>query len=152
MLPRAASRVVPVKLSGSFALFSCGRCGRSYANPLGHVCTVRMDRRTPPRKTRLAVRATVTRRCPRCDKPAANPLTHVCVVGSDWKRRKAAAAKRRKAAARASVPRHLYQSCRDKDCKRLPCVAWKEGREEGFAEGEESGYAKGYAAGAKSCG
>ena len=61
-----------MKLKARFALFRCGRCNRSYANPLGHACMVRMDRKTPVRKTRFAVKATVTRTCPKCRKPANN--------------------------------------------------------------------------------
>lgn len=145
-----------MKLKVNFGLFRCGRCRKSYANPLGHSCVIRMDRKAPIGTTKVRPKLSGSVTCDRCGKPFGNPLTHVCTVKSDFKRRKAAHAKaqaaaRRKAAA-AARPKHLYRQCRDGDCKRLPCVAWKEALEIGLAEGEEAGYAKGYSAGVASCG
>jgi hypothetical protein len=138
-----------MKLSARFALFHCGRCGRDYASPLGHLCVVRMDRKTPVGKTRLAPSAGVSATC-KCGKPLGNPLTHVCVGGSDFKRRKAAAAK----AAKAARPKHLYQACHDEECSRIPCEAFREGRAEGYqnghADGSAAGFDAGFAAGAAS--
>lgn len=137
-----------MKLKLKLALFHCGRCGKDFSSLLGHACVVR---RPAARGTTVAVRASVTPLCGACGKPAGNPLTHVCVIRTDFKRRKKAAAKKAAAAKRAAAPKHLYQSCQDKDCKRMPCAAFREGREEGRIEGEETGYAKGYAAGVRSC-
>jgi hypothetical protein len=139
-----------VKLSARFALFHCGRCKKDYANPLGHMCTVRMDRTTPVGKTRVAPKVSVSASCSDCGKPKGNPLTHVCVTGSDFKRRKAAAAR----AAKAARPKHLYQACHDEDCERIPCEAFREGRAEGYqnghADGSAAGFDAGFAAGAAS--
>ncbi|HTW00237.1 MAG TPA: hypothetical protein VMF87_08035 [Streptosporangiaceae bacterium] len=44
-------------------------------------------------------------------------------------------------------PAHDYARCRDKDCERLACQAWREGRAEGFEDGYEDGYADGIEAG-----
>jgi hypothetical protein len=52
-----------------------------------------------------------------------------------------AAARRAKKAAR---PVHLYEACRDTDCQRLACRAFKEGREEGHREGYRDGHQDGY--------
>jgi hypothetical protein len=41
---------VPWKPKVKVSLVKCGRCGRSYNNPLTHVCVVRMDRRKAARK------------------------------------------------------------------------------------------------------
>jgi len=131
-----------VKLRASFALFRCGRCNRTYANPLGHMCVVRMDRKSPVRKTTVAPKADLSAGCGTCGKPMGNPLTHVCVIRSDFKKRKAAAAKRT-----AVKPRHLYQSCRDDDCQRVPCTAFRDGRAEGYQDGYSDGEAAGYRAG-----
>jgi hypothetical protein len=38
---------------------------------------------------------------------------------------------------------HRYTSCRDRDCERLPCLAYREG----YSDGHEDGWAEGYAAG-----
>jgi hypothetical protein len=36
---------------------------------------------------------------------------------------------------------HAYQSCRDSDCPRLACRAWKDGHEAGYQTGFEDGIA-----------
>lgn len=121
------------------ALFRCGRCGKPYSNPLAHVCVTRIGRR----QRRTTFRPRVTRDCPKCKRPAPNPVTHVCKVRTDF-RRKAAAAKKSRAADRrrqaASVakvgrarvggpgkPKHDYRSCKDQDCPRVACVAYRDG-------------------------
>jgi hypothetical protein len=124
------------------SLAKCGRCGKPYTNPLTHVCVTRIGRR--PAKTRIRPR--VTRDCPKCKRPVTNPLTHVCKVRTDFrkrlaaeKKRKAAAkrAKARKAAAakrarsRPAAQKHDYRACRDVECTRSACVAFKEGFEFG---------------------
>jgi len=144
-----------MKLAARFALFHCGRCGKDYLNPLGHMCVARMDLRTPVRRTTVAPKAVLSLGdCTTCRKPIGNPLTHVCAPKSDFRRRKAAAAK----AARPARPPHLYQACRDRECERIPCVAFREGQAEGYlagyADGSASGYDAGFAAGqaSVSCG
>ena len=42
---------------------------------------------------------------------------------------------------------HLYQTCRDEDCPRQYCRAYKDGYEAGFEEGYAVGFGAGYAAG-----
>ncbi|MQA87260.1 MAG: hypothetical protein GEV03_22185 [Streptosporangiales bacterium] len=82
-------------------VFRCGRCGKRYANPLTHVCVVRMDRKRRPGKTRVKPKVTLT--CGTCGKPYTNPLTHRCTVRTDYKKRRAAqrhAERRREKAAR----------------------------------------------------
>jgi len=51
-----------------------------------------------------------------------------------------------------TAPQHRYQSCRDGDCERAACMAWREGRAEGYDEGHEDGYREGFADGAASAG
>ena len=132
-----------MKLKISGALFHCRRCRKSYSSPLGHVC---VTRNAAARGGRLAPKVTVTANCSTCGKPAGNPLTHVCAPKSDFKRRLAAS---KKAAAKtgAAKPKHLYQSCRDKDCERVACEAYREGRDEGYREGFAEGYDTGFEAG-----
>jgi len=133
-----------VKLKISGGLFRCGRCRKSYSNPLGHVCAVRMDRRTPVGTTRLAPKVSVAGRCGSCGQPRNNPLTHVCPPRSDFRKRKAAAKRK------AKSPPHLYESCRDEDCRRIPCAAYRAGKAEGIEEGTAASYEAGFAAGAAS--
>jgi hypothetical protein len=78
------------------SMFRCGRCGRRYANPLTHTCITRAGSRRKPRRTRIAPQASLT--CGTCGKPYANPVTHVCTVRTDFRSRKAAAARARKRA------------------------------------------------------
>lgn len=84
-----------LRLSGS--LFTCGRCGKGYSSPLGHVC---VSNKATPRKVSVRPRLTLSAGdCTRCGKPLRNPLTHVCANTGDFARRRrraAAAAKRAK--------------------------------------------------------
>jgi hypothetical protein len=135
------------KLTIKAGLIRCGRCGRRYTNPLAHVCAGRGKGRT---RVRPAASASV--KCPRCGKAYANPLTHVCASKpGDFRRRAAAAEKRRKAeaaarrkaeaAARRKARRgqqHDYATCRDKDCQRVACDAYKAGYDDGFGDGLEA--------------
>ena len=132
-----------MKLKVNAALFHCRRCRKSYSSPLGHVC---VTRNAAARGGRLAPKVTVDRTCA-CGKPAGNPLTHVCAPKSDFRRQLAAS---KKAAAKSSAsakPKHLYQSCRDDDCERVACEAFREGRAEGYRDGYDEGSAADYAAG-----
>lgn len=117
-------------------IVKCGRCGK----PRGvfHVCVTRMGRR--PGRTRIRPR--ITRDCPKCRRPVTNPLTHVCKTQTSFKRKAAAAKKsraqdrRRQAASVAKVgraragggkQRHDYRTCKDQDCARVACVAYRDG-------------------------
>lgn len=35
--------------------------------------------------------------------------------------------------------KHTYASCRDKECRRLACVAYKEGYRDGYEDGYSAG-------------
>lgn len=117
------------KLSGS--LIHCTRCGKP--GGLFHTCVVK---RAGGRQ-RWKPQASVTTKCGKCGKTYSNPLTHTCVIKTDWKkRRKAAAAKPKRA-------QHSYSACRDGDCERMGCVAYKEGLEDGYEDGFADGVASG---------
>ena len=47
---------------------------------------------------------------------------------------------------------HHYRTCRDQDCPRLACQAYREGRQDGWHDGYDAGWPEGYAAGAASAG
>jgi hypothetical protein len=81
------------------SVFRCGRCGKRYTNPIRHTCIVRMGRRRPPRRPRIAPQA--SRTCTRCGKAYANPFTHTCTVRTDFRQRTRAAARARQRAATA---------------------------------------------------
>jgi hypothetical protein len=106
----------------------CGKCGKRRG--LAHVCMVRRA----SGRTRVKAPSVSLATCPRCGKPYANPFTHACTVKTDFKRRSAAAAKRAKAAApKHQAPKHDYRTCRDTDCQRYACVAYRDGYDNGFA-------------------
>lgn len=119
-------------------LGTCGRCGGALGNPLRHVCVTRADRPRRRRRTRIRPRVTVTRKCGTCGKQVSNPFTHTCTVKGDF-RKKLAASKRTSRPGRKprrvtvygadGKPRgtHLYTACRDMDCQRQACVAFREG-------------------------
>ena len=170
---------MPVKLRFSGQLFRCGRCRKSYSNPLGHVRV--SSRRTGRRRLKPRARLSLAV-CGNCGKEYSNPLGHVCVVKSGLRKRKAAAKRsaatearrekaraararevaarrkrreketaarqarraredearrRRKAAERPAAPgngrAHDWRNCRDHDCERPACEAYREG----IADGEE---------------
>ena len=124
----------------------CGRCGKPRTG-LRHDCVSNSKRKA-------TVKPAITfGTCGKCRKPIGNPLTHTCAPNSDFKRRKARAAKRAKAREREKArqkrqaDKHDYQTCRDDDCPRSLCVAYKTGWKHGYREGFKDGYGAGYGAG-----
>jgi hypothetical protein len=110
----------------------CGRCGKP-RGLLSHVCVSNSRRRA------TLVPEFSFGTCPKCKRQVGNPLTHVCHPRSDFKRRKARAARQ--------AEKHDYQACSDKDCPRPLCAAYRTGYKTGYAEGEADGFGAGYAAG-----
>lgn len=166
-----------MKLRLGFALFHCGRCKTSHSNPLGHVCKVRNPRGKVTARPKLTLSAGDCTGCgkplgnpfthvcsnagdfrKRRNKAAAAAKrakvnARVAGVRATERRRanervaKARAKAKGKSPARKPAERHDYHACRDKDCQRVACQAWKEGLAEGYEEGAEAGYERGYAAG-----
>lgn len=111
----------------SVSMARCGQCGKRYSNPLTHVC-VNPRGRGP----RLQVRPRVSYDCPVCERPVTNPLTHVCKVRTDFRRRLADRKRQeKKPRPQPQQQQHDYRSCRDPDCQRRMCAAYREG----FADG-----------------
>jgi hypothetical protein len=129
----------------------CGKCGKR-AWPL-HTCMVRRANG----KTRLKAPKITLVRCPGCGKDV-NPFTHTCRPrAGDFKRRKAAherverkrkaaeqrrarqaeAARRRAQGGPQRRPGHDYHSCREADCNRALCRAYREGIERGMEAARE---------------
>lgn len=77
-------------------------------------------------------------RCGTCGKEIKNPLTHACAVKTDFKRRKKAAQKQGRKQGRRG---HNYRTCRDEDCGRPACEAYREGYELGWDDGSRAGQA-----------
>jgi len=131
-------------------LGTCGRCGGKLGNPLTHVCVTRMDR--PPRRrkrTKIRPKVSVAVKCGTCGRPYANPLTHVCTVKASPRRKLATAARpakpgprrpRRVTVARpGGQPQHpAPAACRDGDCQRRTCTAYRDGYADGLADGQEA--------------
>jgi len=120
--------LMPLRLRVTSPVY-CGKCGKRRG--LAHVCMVRR----PDGRTRLKAPSVSLATCPRCGRQYANPFTHVCPPRrGDFKRRKASAAKRAKTAApKRQAPQHQYQTCRDTDCQRYACVAYRDGYDNGAA-------------------
>ena len=137
---------------------TCGRCGKP-RTAIRHDCVVSSGRAAGRRAT-LKPQVTFGK-CATCKKPVGNPLTHVCKPKSDFKASKSRAAKKAKAAERAKARKkrqaeqHPFESCRDDQCKRPQCVAyragWHEGHFQGFDEGYRAGYTAGFQDGLASC-
>lgn len=97
---------------------TCGTCGRRYANPFTHTCTVKTDYK---KRKRQQVRKAATAERRKRRKAAAA--------------RRKAAAKARKSAARTRPrrprpPAHDYRTCRDQECERYGCRAYRQGIED----------------------
>jgi histone H1/5 len=127
----------------------CPACHKRYTNPLTHVCTVKTDykKRVAAEKRRQATEArrkaaAEKRRRARERKAATRARQREAArvrrkAAAD--RRKAAAAARRKGPARTrsrpAQPKHDFRTCRDGECERYACVAYKEGYEDGYPDG-----------------
>jgi hypothetical protein len=90
---------------------------------------VRQKIRTP---ARAALRRATRRWCPECQKHA--DLFHICAPKPDFGRRRAQQERdRRRRGKAAGTPRerrpHDYRACRDGDCQRQVCIAFREGRQ-----------------------
>ncbi len=164
---RATIRVRPV-------LGGCSRCGKQYGgrngNPLTHVCRPRAGdfrKRKTAYRRKVQAAARVKARTAGRDKQSAKiaavrererqrSRAQIARLKASYELRltaaKAKAGQQHKSPARPRRPPHEYQSCRDKDCQRPVCVAFKEGYRdghrdgyrEGFEQGWQQGYAKGY--------
>jgi hypothetical protein len=138
---------MPLRLRATSPVY-CGKCGRRRG--LMHVCVVRRANG----RTRIKAPGISLATCSRCGQDYANPFTHTCPSRpGDFKRRKAAAeraerkrkaeqlrqrrreerARRREAGGPVPTARHLPQTCRDEDCQRRACVAYRLG----FADGRD---------------
>jgi hypothetical protein len=110
---------------------TCSKCGKRMGSPLRHVCATKTDFRK--RKAKAKRDAATAKRREKRKAAAARKRARVA------ERRKAAAARRRKGRQAPAKPRHDYQTCREDDCQRQACQAWREGRKEGFGEGYQEG-------------
>lgn len=134
------------------ALFQCGRCRKAYSNPLGHECAGGGDfakRRRREKAGERRARETAARQARRQKEADARRARRKREDDARRARRakenEAAAERKRKPSARPRRPAHPYESCRDADCQRVACEAWREGHGQGYAEGEAAGYAAGVA-------
>ena len=117
----------------------CGRCGKRRG--LLHTCIVKRE----SGRTRVKAPKVMLASCPNCGKPYANPFTHVCTSRrGDYRRRKATAAKRATAARpKLQRPQHDYATCRDADCHRYACIAFRDGYDRGSADAQAMAEARG---------
>ena len=112
-------------------LFTCGSCGKSYSNPLGHVCTggggLRRKRAAYEKQQKAAgqrARETAARQARRAREDDARKTRRQREEDARRARREkeaaTAKARRTKTAAprRAGRPAHDYARCRDHDCQR----------------------------------
>ena len=130
---------------------TCGRCGKRAD---GHPARLRVATAGAQGHAQTADHV---REVPDVQEAITNPLTHVCMAKSGFKRAKSRAAKRAKERAREKARKkrqaeqHPFESCRDDQCKRPQCVAYRTGWHEGEAAGFESGFESGFSAGLAAC-
>jgi hypothetical protein len=133
--PRRRTGRVRVKPAVRWTCSTCGKPGR----PLTHVCSNRGD---------FAKRKRAAERARKADKRKAETAARQAKVRArvaEVKTREKAKADKRvaqvrarnKKPARPRAPReqHEYQICRDQDCRRLACQAYREGHANGYADG-----------------
>lgn len=138
LIKRRVRRTVrrTAKRTADRATVKCPTCGKRYSNPLTHTCTVKTDfRKRKAAETRR--QATEARRRKAAEKRAAARVRKKAAAD----RRRAATAARRAKSRRKPAPRqrpqqHDYRTCRDDECRRHACVAFKEGYEAGFPDGQ----------------
>jgi len=128
-------------------LGTCGRCGGKLGNPLTHVCITRAGKPRRRTRTRIRPKVSVAVKCKTCGKPYANPLTHVCTVKTDFRRKLATAptvkpSQRKPRRVTVTGPGGQQQhpapsACRDGDCERKACVAYRDGYADGLAGRDE---------------
>jgi hypothetical protein len=159
---RATIKLAPV-------LGGCARCGKQYGGrnggPLTHVCRPRdgefRSRRTAQRrKARAAARGRA--RAAERDRQRARIVAvrererqrsraQIARLTARYEIRltaaKARASQPHKSPPRPRRPPHEYQSCKDADCQRPVCVAFRQGYKDGYRDGYEDGYGQGYARG-----
>jgi hypothetical protein len=139
-------------------LFTCGTCGKGYSSPLGHTCSGGGD--LAKRRRAAGRAAAVAKRKQEAAERRARERARIAEVRKTERARarervaaarkterekaKARAAKKRPASSGPRPARHEYASCRDADCERAACEAYRDGRATGYAEGEEAGYRAGY--------
>ena len=128
--------------------------------------TVSRKVKTPAKRAARKQLRKASVKCKACGKRYVNPLTHACAPKSDFKQRKAAAerqrkreaararrkaaaerrkaaaaARRKKARARPSAPssraQHDYRTCRDGECARHACAAYRDGYADGLQDLQE---------------
>jgi hypothetical protein len=145
-------------------LFTCGRCHKGYSSPFGHACTGGGDlgrRRKAARNAEDRAKATRKRQgtAARRRQAERERIRAVRQAEQEKARRRVAAARaaERARAGRTAAPRaprqaHDYLRCRDRDCERAACVAYRAGHEAGYETGHEAGYDEGFAAGAATAG
>lgn len=79
---------------------------------------------------RAAGRRAVAQWCPECQK--TQPPFHVCVIRTDFGRRakdvRRSAGRKAATTARRERQAHDYRTCRDPDCRRQACAAYREGQ------------------------
>jgi hypothetical protein len=116
----------------------CQRC-RQPRTGLFHTCRTNSNRSAKVKFTASWPK------CSTCGKDA-RPLHKCGSAKGDFGKRKRAAQKSSKTtrptSSRRSTtgkPQHLYQSCRDRDCQRPACVAYREGLRLGYSEGYQAG-------------
>jgi hypothetical protein len=122
------------------ALFHCGTCGRQYSNPLGHRCEQGGDFARRGKAEKRAQETAARREKAAARRAAETGARRERRLREDEGRRArrakenaAAKTRKRKAAARRrGRPEHDYRNCRDADCQRVACEAYREGFENGW--------------------
>jgi hypothetical protein len=131
------------------ALFHCGSCGKRHGNPLGHRCTgggrfkqlagrearARAASAERQKSAEARERETAARRERRRKEDEARRGRRL--REREASKAKTARAKARPPSRRSSRPTHDYRRCRDADCQRIPCEAYREGYDDGFGSATE---------------
>lgn len=134
-------------------LFQCGSCGKSYNSPFGHTCSgggdfgkrrrakQRAERAEARKAKRAEQRKRVNERIAAARKKERDRADQR--VSATRRRERARAAERvakakaaRKPARRPGRPSHDYRNCRDHDCERAACEAYRDGVNDGMDASE----------------
>lgn len=141
-------------------MFRCGSCGRGHGNPFGHRCTAGGNLKR--KRAAAAAKAERDEQRGREREIRATERAAAKAKVADVRGVERARAAERIAAAKAKAPRppagrgrgpaHDWVLCRDADCERAVCEAYREGVDDGRELEHQPAYDDGWMAGRAAAG
>jgi len=150
-------------------LFTCGSCGKGYSNPFGHQCSggggLKRKRAAAERQAERDKRRAREREIRAAERKRAQERVNTTRAKERQRARERVAVARAKAkapsptgrsasrpAGRGGRPQHDWALCRDAECERQVCEAYREGVADGRELEHQPAYDEGWMAGRAAAG